>query len=278
MVVRQIIRFRWLFGLLTAALAPVTAAATDSDVPGGVVFLPIDAPADSRPMAWYQGRRVMVLRRTDAWQAVVGVPLDTRPGHQTLQVKAGERDTKYSFFIKDKHYATQRLTIKDLRKVEPTAKDLVRIDNEQRIIDAAKAHWRELTEVPLTLTPPASGEFSSPFGLRRFFNNKQRNPHSGLDIAAPAGAPVHAAAAGEVVTTGNFFFNGNTVFIDHGQGFLTMYCHLHDIQVKEGHKVAAGDRIGHVGQTGRATGPHLHLGVILNQTLVDPALFLPNEH
>lgn len=124
---------------------------------------------------------------------------------------------------------------------------------------------------------PVRGRESSAFGLRRFFNGEERNPHSGLDVAMPTGTPVVAPAPGKVVLTGDFFFNGNSVFIDHGQGLITMVCHLHNIGVTEGTEVQAGDQIGTIGATGRATGPHLHWTVSLNNARIDPRLLLADD-
>jgi murein DD-endopeptidase MepM/ murein hydrolase activator NlpD len=261
--------------LMAVPIAEAEGLPEGTNVPGGFVTVSLHASGKDRPRASYNGRRVMVLPTDDGYVAVVGIPLKTQPGIQTLQVDGAGGRQRYSFRVGDKKYAEQRLTIKDERKVSPTPEDLVRIERESKRIGAAKSHWSDGDPDSLRLETPAHGPYSSPFGLRRFFNGQPRNPHSGLDIAVDTGTPVQAAAAGTVIDTGDYFFNGKTVFIDHGQGFITMYCHLSEIQVQSGEEVARGEQVARSGMTGRATGPHLHFSVILNNTMVDPALFLP---
>ena len=132
-----------------------------------------------------------------------------------------------------------------------------------------------VVEEPFLL--PVKGRLSSPFGLRRYFNGQARRPHSGLDIAASVGTPVRSPSPARVVEVGHYFFNGKTVFLDPGQGLVPMYCHLDRIDVEPGTVGTRGDVLGLVGKTGRATGAHLHWGVSLNRTMVEPLLFLPKD-
>ena len=172
-------------------------------------------------------------------------------------------------------YAEQRLTVKNQSYVTPDAAQLDRIAHERRIIDAALNHFRDVPVGGIGLEAPVGGPRSSSFGLRRFFNDQPRSPHKGMDIAAGSGTPVRAPRAGVVSAMGDYFFNGNTVLIDHGLGVVTMYCHMSRIDVKRGQRVGQGEAIGAVGQTGRVTGPHLHWSVSVNNARVDPGLFLP---
>ncbi|HYJ40339.1 MAG TPA: M23 family metallopeptidase, partial [Steroidobacteraceae bacterium] len=155
------------------------------------------------------------------------------------------------------------------------AEDEARVAAEQKKVRAALDGFSSAAPATLRLEQPVPGRRSSSFGLRRMFNGESRNPHSGMDIAAPTGTPIKAPLAGRVVDVGTYFFNGNNVVIDHGQGLLTMYCHLSKIGVEVGQVLKRGEVLGDVGATGRVTGPHLHWGVSLNGAMVDPALFLP---
>lgn len=244
-------------------------------VPGGIALLPI--AADKQPQAEYNGKPVMVIKDQNQWYAVVGIALAAVPGPQSITVTLADGgSTPLEFTVSDKAYETQRLTVTDTRKVEPNEEDMKRINAERVEMDQALAHWNSaLITESLHLDLPVAGRLSSSFGLRRFFNEQPRAPHSGLDIAAPVGAPIKAPAAGRVILSGDFFFNGNGLFIDHGQGLVTMYGHMSRIDVKEGDEVQRGQLLGAVGMTGRATGPHLHWGVSLNDVRVNPSLFVP---
>ncbi len=259
--------------LLGAAAAAAVELPRASKVPGGVAVVELPASAQQRPTAWYRDRRLMVVEREGRWYAVAGIPLGARPGMHHITVKGGAAD-RVSFAVQQKEYREQHLTISNKRKVNPTAADLKRIRREKMEINAAFRHWSDNADVDALFIKPVEGPFSSPFGLRRFFNKQPRRPHSGLDIAAPKGTPIRAPADGTVVETGDYFFNGKTVFIDHGQGLITMYCHMDHIKVSEGDVLIEGQVIGTVGKTGRVTGAHLHWSVSLNDTRVDPELFL----
>ena len=243
-------------------------------VPGGVALVRIDAPVDDPPRAMLNGASVMVLRQRDHWLAVVGVPLGTPPGR--LNVAVEQRDanvTSVELAIKPKQYVVQRLRVAP-GMVELAPDDLARVNRERPVLQAALATFSESPPTTLRLQQPVPGSRSSSYGMRRVFNGQPRSPHTGMDIAAPMGTPVVAPAPGKVVLTGDNFFNGNTVILDHGQGLVTMYGHLSAIEVKPGDIVDTGGMIGRVGSTGRATGPHLHWGVSLNRAMVDPVLFL----
>jgi murein DD-endopeptidase MepM/ murein hydrolase activator NlpD len=264
--------------LLVVLCTPLAATAElpqSSPVPGGVAVVPLAMDGDATPKVMFNGQRVLTVREKRHWQAVVGLPLALEPGKYALKIRLGATETETSFQVSPKKYETQRLTIADKRHVEPLAEDQSRIKRDNEIINRAFATWSDTLADNLRFDKPAKGPFSSRFGLRRILNGQPRQPHSGLDIAAPEGTPVTAPAAGLVIETGNFFYTGNTVFLDHGQGLVSMYIHLSRIDVEKDARVTRGQGIGLIGKTGRTTGAHLHWAVSLNNARVDPMLFLP---
>jgi len=248
-----------------------------SHVPGGVLVVPIDSASTEAPTVTFEGRRAMVLRSNGHWVAVVGVPLAENPGHVTVLVREGGAsagaEKSVGFDIVNKQYVTQSLKVAPA-KVDLSPEDQDRVNRETPHLKETVATFSNTPPTTLRLVQPIPGVRTSSFGSRRIFNNEPRSPHTGMDIAGPKGEPVKAAAAGRVIDTGDYFFSGNAIFIDHGEGLITLYCHLSEIDVKVGDTVATGQVIGKVGATGRVTGPHLHFGVTLNATSVDPALFL----
>jgi murein DD-endopeptidase MepM/ murein hydrolase activator NlpD len=258
--------------LPSAVLAQWPEAAA---VPGGVALVDLGA-ARSRPAATYGGRPVLVRARGEAWVAVVGITLAADPAQaQALVVREADgRERRVAFALERKQYAEQRLSVAP-RHVELSKENLERYERERVHLGAVLRQFTAAREpATLRLVMPTSGPRSSSFGLRRVFNGQPRSPHSGMDIAAATGTPVFSAADGEVLDTGDYFFNGQTVWLDHGAGLLSMVCHLSRIDVQPGDRVAEGDPVAAVGATGRVTGPHLHWSVSLNRAMVDPALFL----
>jgi murein DD-endopeptidase MepM/ murein hydrolase activator NlpD len=273
---RQLLRRQVLaFGLALAL--PLAAFATDLPqqriVPGGVAILDLGA-APERPRARFGDKPVLVLGDPQKWTAVVGIALAAKAGPASLQVqRGGQSAAQVPFVIEAMQYAEQRLTVPP-GKVDLSKTDLARYEKERVHLAEIAATHSDALPATLRMLQPTPGRRSSSFGLRRVFNKQARNPHSGMDIAAPTGTAVVAPAAGRVIDTGDYFFNGNTVWVDHGSGFITMVCHLSSIAVAVGDVVSAGQKIGEVGATGRVTGPHLHWSVALNRAWVDPALFM----
>ena len=262
-----------LAALLCAPHANAVELPRARSVPGGVALVDL-GPALVAPQASVDGVPVLVSGRPGGWTAVVGIPLEAEPGERVLAVRReGAPAESVRFAVSPVRYAEQRLKVAP-GKVDLSPQDLARHEREREHSATVTATWSATAPETLRMQPPVSGRRSGSFGLRRVFNDQPRKPHGGMDIAAPTGTPVVAPAAGRVIDTGDYFFNGHTVWLDHGNGLLSMYCHLSRIDVKAGDVVATGARIGAVGATGRVTGPHLHWSVMLNRTMVDPALFL----
>jgi murein DD-endopeptidase MepM/ murein hydrolase activator NlpD len=266
-----------LCGLFYSSLTWANSLPEQRVVPGGLVKIPVGEITQPAPTVLFDKNRVLVTANDTHWLALVGIPISAKLGKHDITVQTEGTSEKKQFIVANKDYPEQRLIIKKKRMVTGfTKEDLKKINADKKEMSTAKAMWTEQT-IDTNFIAPVDGRLSSLFGLKRFYNDIPKRPHSGLDIAAPTGTPILAPAPAKVIATGSYYFNGNTVFLDHGQGLLSAYLHMNKITVKPGQLVKQGDALGTVGATGRVTGPHLHWMVYLNKTPVDPALFIASE-
>lgn len=254
--------------LTLAALISLSASLlANTAVPGGIYVWAIPQGATTLT---YADQPVMKV----AEHALIGLPITLAPGPQSLVYQQNGRTLRHHFEVFDKTYSEQHITLENKAMVNPPAETLARIRNESTRQRRLYESFSPPVDLRGGFEQPLTGVITSLFGHRRFFNGQAKNPHSGLDIAADSGTTIHAAGNGSITLSDDLYFNGKTLFIDHGQGLVTMYCHMSELLVKSGETVNKGQAIGLVGATGRATGPHLHWSVSLNGTRVDPALFM----
>ena len=200
----------------------------------------------------------------------IGISQNTEPGERNVQILFNSK-TKINkkINIQNKDFQIQHLTLPKT-KVDLSDKDLKRHNKERKIVTGLFKNSKELKLYNSKFIKPIDNKISTPFGVKRFMNKKPKNSHSGIDLKAKMNEQIKSINKGVVVFTGNHFFSGNSIYIDHGLGIVSMYFHLSEIKVKTGDEVEIGDVIGLVGSTGRSTGPHLHWGVRVNNIRVNP--------
>lgn len=253
-----------------------------SDIrPGGIAILEVTSNNNPhKPSVLYKSKPTLVVNHNGKWLAIIGISLNAKLGKHKIfvseNIQGKTRKSTKTFLVRKHKYRTQRLTIKNKNKVTPNKKSTKRIEREFILKNKLKNTFSN-TPPHINFIRPTKGRDSGRFGLRRILNKKARNPHSGMDIAAPKGRKVKAVESGTVIFIGDLFFTGNAIYLDHGNGLISLYAHLSKFNVKKGQKVKRGDIIGRVGKTGRVTGAHLHWSVYLNGNAVDPSLFLPKK-
>lgn len=255
-----------LFCLAGQALAGLPR---ESRVPGGVAVIALPEKSETAPQVIFNGARVWTVREGNDWKAIVGVPLSAKPGTQKLLVDGREE----AFTLRDKKYPVQKLTL-NKAMVDPPQEVMARIERESKHLVGVRSTFSARADASANFVLPALGRLSSRYGVARVLNGQPRSPHAGLDVAIPTGTPITAPADGVVLDADDYYFCGKTLFIDHGNGLITMHCHLSEFVAKVGDPVKQGQRVGLSGATGRATGPHLHWSVYLNGVSVEPELFV----
>ena len=246
-----------------------------SGYPGEVVLveIPSEPTLEGVTLQW-QAQDIQMAPADSGWFALLGIDLDVEPGsyevNAVFQYVDMQRRQTIPMTVTSKEYRTTRLTVEP-KYVELSPANQARSAQDRKRIDAAyettaaEPYWTEDFIVPI---PGVTGGRN--FGHRRVFNDQPRAPHSGADLKAATGAKIFATNRGKVLLTGDFFFNGKAVFVDHGMGVLSMYLHLSEILVNEGQLLERGELLGLAGATGRVTGPHLHWGVRVTNARVDP--------
>jgi len=266
------------FSLLLLLIPTIVLAnipVKNTPIPGGIAVIDFESN-HANPKASYNKVPLYVQHIKDQhYQVLVGIPLMEKLGKKTIKVQ--DFSTRLlDFEVTKQTYTEQYITLKGKNKkyVNPNLTHMDRIKKERPILSSARKIFSDKNLSSGLFIRPVNGVTTSPFGLKRFYNGEARRPHTGLDYAGDIGTPIKAPADGKVILVGKFFFNGNAVFLDHGQGLISVYIHMNNYLVKQGQFVKQGDSIGTIGQTGRATGPHLHWGVYLNQTVINPNLLL----
>lgn len=217
----------------------------------------------------FNGKELHFNEMTKGFEAIVGVDLYLEPGEYPLAVSVNGKEIKRTLIVTKKKYPLQRLTL-DQDKVTLSPENEARVEREQKITAGLWPVETDRLWNGVFIDPLPGKELGTPFGVRRIINNIPKNSHSGVDISADLGDPVHAPNDGKVALVDEQFFSGKSVILDHGQGIFTMFFHLSEVKVSPGQSVRKGDVIGLVGATGRASGPHLHWGVRIQGARVDP--------
>ncbi len=260
-----------------AGASPVVRLEPPTPAPGEVFRVRLGEGARACPCrVRLEGREFALWPARDgSWEGLGAVDREVSPGPHAVQVvdAAGRVVAEVRVQVRSRAYGVQKIRV-DPRMVSPRGEDAERVEREARLIRSVLG-----TTTPRRLwaggfSLPAQGPVSGPFGVRRVYNGTPRGYHSGLDIAAPRGSPVRAAASGRVALARELYYTGNTVFLDHGLGLYTAYFHMDTLSVREGQRVGAGTVLGTVGSTGRSTGPHLHWGVYVAGVKVDPLSLL----
>ena len=246
----------------------------ENSVPGGIKIINFQTNFTNPEVYFYKNKVYIKKLSNNKFQAIIGIPLNAKVGIHQITIKDfGLR--KVNFKVNKHKYLEQRITLKKKKEkyITPSKKHITRIVAEAKILKSAKIIFSNLT-IKKNFISPTTGIQTGVFGSRRFFNNQPRRPHSGIDIANKLNTDIKSINDGKVILTGNYYFNGKTIFIDHGKGLISVYIHLNNILISQGDSLKKGDIIGKMGKTGRATGVHLHYGILLNQVVINPSLLI----
>jgi len=241
------------------------------NVPGGIFFHEI--PVEKfKSGIFINNTRILTKQVNDKFYLIYGIPYGTPPGNQSINIVDRVSENTVNFFLKKRIVEKQYIKVSK-KYSEPSSSDVKRIIKEQEILKSHRNTWSSVNP-DINFIYPVEGIITGVFGTERYYNGKKGRYHNGIDIAAKMNDSIVAPSAGRVIVVGDFFYNGKFIYIDHGKGLLSIFIHLNEILVKKGESVKKGDEIGKIGTSGRSTGPHVHWSVMLNQTYIDPMIFI----
>jgi murein DD-endopeptidase MepM/ murein hydrolase activator NlpD len=260
------------FLLLLPSLLWANISATVDSTPGGIAQITFESK-QLNPEAFYGSVPLYVQSLGEnQYQVLIGLPLMTKPGSKRITLQGA--DDRYVFIeVDDQSHPDEYFeTIVNVSDNQKSSSG--RIKTEKSLFTKAR---KTFSAKPLSegyFVSPAHGRVTSVFGVNRYVNGEKGLPHIGLDIANTIGTPINASASGRVILVHDFYYLGKTVFIDHGQGLISSYSHLSEVNVIEGQTLRKAQELGKIGTTGRSTGPHLHWGIFMNQVAINPELLL----
>lgn len=274
--------------MLVAALTFVSGTSTYSQVvEGAQVQLEKQQPSLSvSPASTYPGD-VIFVRSKEAqtvtlfsqsyhlqpsqgeYARFIPIPFNAKPG--SYQVQSPDKKLSVSLTISPKKFEVDSITVS--QKMNQMRQDTARINADQKKINAARSASAKSAYFDGPFKQPAIGKLTTPFGYQRVVNGVPANRHAAIDIANKTGTPIWASNHGKVVLADSLYLTGNTIIIDHGLNVFSIYAHMSKLEVKTGQEVKQGQVIGQMGTTGFSTGPHLHYGMLIGNTYVNPQPF-----
>lgn len=260
------------FLLLLPTILWANISATVNSTPGGIAQITFESKQNN-PEAFYGTVPLYVQSLGgNQYQALIGLPLMTKPGNKRITLLRA--DVRYAFIAVGNQSYPDEYFETTVNVSDNQDSSSLRIQTEKSLFTKARKTFSAQSLSEGYFTPPTRGLVTSVFGVNRHVNGEKSLPHIGLDIANTIGVPASASASGRVILVHDFYYLGKTVFIDHGQGLISSYSHLSEVNVIEGQTLRKAQELGKIGTTGRSTGPHLHWSVFMNQVAINPELLL----
>tara|TARA_Y100000817_G_scaffold298428_1_gene275611 strand:- start:313 stop:1140 length:828 start_codon:yes stop_codon:yes gene_type:complete len=261
--------------VVSMLFAPLNQQAEETSYYKGSIYIKEISKKHHETGFTFNNARVLSYEDDDKYYLVFGIPYDSYIGSNTYLLKNGNTNFPITFTIRHKEYATQYIKV-DKIYTEPSKKLIDRVIREKNEITLVRNKWIDIKN-DFNFILPVKGITTGVYGTRRFYNGKEGKYHNGLDIAAPLGTEIVAPSSGKVLLTGDYFYNGKFIYVEHGQNLKSIFIHLNKILVNAGDMIKKGQKIGEVGSTGKSTGPHLHWSVTLNSVYIDPETFINRE-